>query len=340
MNPPIGRLTHGLMICPTPHYTVGKATWDDDDPTKLSFADKTEMLTRHQHKLFKTLLTASGRMQNRETLLDRVYGAGNGPHDRRIDVLISQLRKKLEDKKESYGNWKIIKTPPRLHGAKRRYYDNLLTQFAIEWELKRALADVGGNRIDVLQRPGTLPLREAAEKQGNPLIEGSGRCAAISISTLLVFKRPNLTYHFLLKRRSRHVLVSPGVLHVAPSEMFESKHQDDHWSVEMNVWREILEEVYDKEDQQGDGYPDLGDHILGERPIKVLIDLIGEGSAEFSVTGFFCDLLSLRPEICTVLFVKDPVFSMAGRMKLNWEYEPDGAAGIIVRRWEDCRRSN
>ena len=104
--------------------------------------------------------------------------------------------------------------------------------------------------------------------------------------------------------------------------MFEAENPDDLWSVEMNVWRELLEEVYDDSGKQGTGVPWHQDQIRAERPVDLLIKLIESGSAQFSVTGIYYDLLHLRPEIHTVLIVDDYTFEESREMKVNWEYKP------------------
>jgi hypothetical protein len=114
--------------------------------------------------------------------------------------------------------------------------------------------------------------------------------------------------------------------------MFEAKN-DDWWSVKMNVWRELLEEILDEKEQQGTGEAEYEDYIVQKPPIASLIEMLKRGSAEFSVTALCCDLLNPRLEICTVLFVDDPAFGTM-RMKLNWEYEKLGPAGKFAFRWE------
>jgi hypothetical protein len=119
------------------------------------------------------------------------------------------------------------------------------------------------------------------------------------------------------------------MLHVAPAGMFEAYNLLDPWSVEMNVWRELLEEVYDMKQHQGSGTATIPDPILSEEPIVKIRELIQECSAELSVTGICCDLWNFRPEICTVLFVDDPGFSKVRSMVLNWEYVSEGPIGVF-----------
>jgi hypothetical protein len=221
---------------------------------------------------------------------------------------------------------------PRLHGALGLYYDNILTQYALEWELKKALAAPLPS-IDGLGTRGTLPLREAIEADANPLLNGAGRCAAITVSTLVVFARPSGGFYSIIRRRSQAVGVSPGLHHVVPAGMFEAPNSQDEWSVEVNVWRELLEEVYNEHEQVGTGLSEIQDYLRKKTPIDVLLALQKAGAAELSITGFCCDLLNLRPELCTVLFVSDTSFAEARAMALNWEYEPEGPSGTFGVAW-------
>ena len=222
-----------------------------------------------------------------------------------------------------------------MRGAFGWYYDNILTQYAMEWELKKALLRGGASAVEGLNTRGTLPLREAVEGQANPILSGNGRCASITISTLMVFNRRCGGFFCLIRRRSAHVGVSPGMLHVVPAGMFEAKNSLDDWSISTNVWRELLEEVYGEEEQQRTGSAEFPDYMMRKQPIPLLEEMLIDGSAEFSITGLCCDLLNLRPEVCTVLFIKDHKFLEQRSMRLNWEYEPEGPAGTFAVPWSD-----
>jgi len=216
---------------------------------------------------------------------------------------------------------------PKIHGNLGFYYDSILTQYALEWELKKAL--IKGHTISSLSKKGSLPLREATETGLDPILDGRNRTAALAVSTLLVFNRRNQGYYCLLHRRSADVAVSPNTMHVVPAGMFESINDADFWSIEMNVWRELLEELYGEKELQGTGIPYINDYFRQHSPIGSLLQMIQSGSAEHSVTGLCCDLLTLRPEVCTVLFVKDPTFADERRMQLNWEYDIAHGTGAI-----------
>jgi hypothetical protein len=221
---------------------------------------------------------------------------------------------------------------PRVDGRFGLYYDNILTQYAMEWELKKALKEHGNDAL-APDRVGALPLRETVERGRNPLFDGTQRCTAMTVSMLMVFERREQGLWTIIQRRSRAVGLSAGMLHVVPAGMFEAKNKHEKWSVQSAVRREMLEEVYNEQEQQGDGIPGFEDHLLRKEPILFLSQLLKEGRAEFSVTGICCDLLNLRPEICTILFVRDAGLTETRAMQVNWEYEREGPAGRFGTPW-------
>ena len=101
----------------------------------------------------------------------------------------------------------------------------------------------------------------------------------------------------------------------------------------MSLWREMLEEVYNEEEQQGRGVAMFEDPILRKQPVRLLREMLADGRAELSITGICCDLLNLRPELCAVLFVRDQAFSEMREMVVNWEYVEEGPAGEFGVRW-------
>jgi hypothetical protein len=208
---------------------------------------------------------------------------------------------------------------PRIDGAFGWYYDNLLTQYAIEWELRCALSRTATG-LGSIARPGSLAMRESVESGRDPTTDGGGRCAAITVSTLFVYSGADENLYTILRRRSHSVMVSPGLFHIVPGGMFEAWNNEP-WSVVMNIWTELLEEVYDLPELMGTGENRSRHHVLGIPPIPLVRSLVREGKAELSVTGLTCNLLNLKPEICTVLYVRDSSLAVNGpEMKLNWEF--------------------
>ncbi|MEL6278414.1 MAG: response regulator [Pseudomonadota bacterium] len=74
----------GLKVDLPAREVIGR----NGDPLDLSSAE---------FDLFATLCEAPGRVLSRDHLLDRVFGRSATPFDRSIDVLVSRLRKKVEE---------------------------------------------------------------------------------------------------------------------------------------------------------------------------------------------------------------------------------------------------
>lgn len=249
-----------------------------------------------------------------------------------IKTVYERGPKKNEDDVYRLGHLDTSGDKPLVHGAIGRYYDSILTQFAIGWELQKVLSERRAERKH-LDTVGTLPLREAMEQGADPAMSGIGRCAAMSVLTLLVFRRQTGDLCCLIRRRSKSVGVYRGLLHVVPSGMFVAEEPAAQWSAELNVWRELLEEVYDEEEQQGSGYARLSDAIYGKQPIRFLKEAEASGRAQLSAVALSLDLLTLQTEICTVLFVDDPEFVLTRPMKINWEYDPERIQGAFAVPW-------
>lgn len=213
---------------------------------------------------------------------------------------------------------------PKIHGTFGYFYDSMLTKYAMEWEIKKALWKQKQFTTKKLNKKNALPLREAYEKlEQNPILNCSNRSNVISVSTLFVYRDRSGDLQCIICRRSTKVANSPNKMHVVPSGMFEPGNLSHNWSIKLNVWRELLEEVYgDEENQYPYSKPDPWS-ICNKEPIKTIIDLISRQKAFLSVTGISCDLMHLAPEICTVLFVNEPSFLDRGDMKLNWESDDD-----------------
>lgn len=82
----------------------------DSEGHALRHADGRDIrITSAEFKLLLALARAKGRTLSRDRLLDALSSRGEEPFDRTIDVLISRLRKKLDD---DAANPKIIRTVP------------------------------------------------------------------------------------------------------------------------------------------------------------------------------------------------------------------------------------
>lgn len=92
--------------------------------------------------------------------------------------------KRMEEKPDSHIrhesiNYRMVEiiikdSLPKINGALGLYYDNVLTQYAMEWELNKIISKVKNPEylIKSLNKTGALPLRTSLEsKNKNPLFD-------------------------------------------------------------------------------------------------------------------------------------------------------------------------
>jgi hypothetical protein len=164
----------------------------------------------------------------------------------------------------------------------------------------------GTTREDFAAFDRLLPFRSRLHSEVlDPVCDGSLRSAAVAISTLLAF-HDERDIVFLVKRRSTTVAVHAGMVHVLPSFMFQPATGDleNEFSVIHNLYREYLEELFNRpelEAPEGDWQ-----YFYGDPNLTYLLRLIADGVAQVYLTGVAVNLLNLRPEICLLLYIKDP----------------------------------
>ena len=195
----------------------------------------------------------------------------------------------------------IRERPLKLRGALGRYYDMLATCAALERELRDA----------VLQGWMRAPSRATYHRHVQPpeaLRRGSKRSAAIGIGTLTVFNDAG-RYKALLARRSEATAFDSGLYHVLPAMMFGPTTAGftdaREWSVKHQVLREVLEELFAMPEQHS---PTRWDFFYDHPALRYLLNLLESGGAQLCASGIILNLLTLRPEISTLLLIHDPAW--------------------------------
>lgn len=219
----------------------------------------------------------------------------------------------------------------RLDCRPGRYFQSLATSEACDMELMTALADDPDQPVDLSALPVRRWAHERAAEQ-DPVLDGTGRSAAVSVATVILAARADGGYGVLLTPRSGEVATHRLFNHVAPSGIFAPLDLDmtplqDEFSVRRNLLREYLEELYSIEEYEIGSKPI---HSIETEPeVMRLRALIDSGSANLYYTGVSVNLLTLRPEICTLLLVRDPAWlreeplaaERSGRpWKMAWEW--------------------
>lgn len=105
------------------------------------------------------------------------------------------------------------------------------------------------------------------------------------------------------KRSDTTVAAHPGGIHVIPAFMFQpgtSQHAEE-FSVVHNILREYLEELFSV--PEPDPNAASARYFYGHPSMSFLQDLLRQGEAKIYLSGIAVNLLTLRPEICTVLHI-------------------------------------
>ncbi len=217
-----------------------------------------------------------------------------------------------------------------LHCGLTRYGSSLATSDALEFELLTEGAKIFTHeRLDSLafrRLTERLTMRRAVEAASpNYLLDARGRCNGIGISTVLVYPDSDDSYRVMFGKRSAVTGSNPGLFHSIPACMFQPELDvHDEFDIQHNVLKEYGEELHGETLDHSALYPD---YFYDRWPsVHALRQALAEGQCLFQVSGLVVSLLTLRPEICTLLLIKDASWWQRQRstMSSNWEYVDRG----------------
>jgi hypothetical protein len=165
------------------------------------------------------------------------------------------------------------------------------------------------------------------------LFDGRRRAAALSVAATILVTEPDGTYSAILPRRSPTVQTHPLFTHVAPSGIFAPTGADQRgdpteFSIRRCILREYAEELFGYKDlEQGHGL--LAEDVESLPPVQALLNAEKQTKVALRYCGIAVPLLTLRPEIYVLIFIRDPSWldSEIERSRdtdhwfqLNWEY--------------------
>lgn len=188
--------------------------------------------------------------------------------------------------------------------------------------------------LDALQRTEDRPFtveslpvrRQTLSMYPNPsecLRTGGGIDATIAISTLVIYKRDG-EYWILCEVRSKKVAEYGDLYHVIPSFIFQpvvapTPHNlNVEWGIRHNIYREYLEELFrvpEAEHSQGAVDPR---YFYDHPNLRYLQQLLDAGIADLKGVAFIFNLLNHRPELCTLLLIKDETWYEDQRFSHHW----------------------
>jgi transcriptional regulator with XRE-family HTH domain len=185
------------------------------------------------------------------------------------------------------------------------YFGMIDTCDALEWELLTTAPTLTGATpadFEAFDRRQQLRAQLHA-LVADPVRDGAWRSPGISISTLIAYYHKGAVY-LMLRKRSRNVALHAGLYHTVPSFMFQpaTVFMEDDFAVAHNIYREYLEELFNRPDPvEGEM---RHDYFYDDPRLLYLRSLMESGKAELFFTGVTVNLMSLRPDICTVLLIK------------------------------------
>lgn len=202
------------------------------------------------------------------------------------------------------------------------YYDALISCDILEWEILTQI-----DRFKPHEDPNkfiekNLKIRRYVHGLCNyydPVLCTKGRSAALSVSTAIIFNRGN-DYAMLIGERSKQgVAVHGDLYHVVPSGMFQPIVGDlqNEFSVAHCFFREYMEELFGLSEVQNPPSAISYDYFYNDGSLDLLRTLLASGEAQLFLTGFAVNALNLRPEICTMLFIKTPRWFEAHKQGLD-----------------------
>lgn len=186
------------------------------------------------------------------------------------------------------------------------YFGQICSAGLLEYEL---LVELQKNNI--LRLPRRRELLDAAGSPRRCLVEGGGVDAALSISTLVVYRRGE-RYWTLCEVRSQAVAEYGELYHVIPSFIFQPVTALDdentavEWNVRHNFFREYLEELFDVPEYYSPTNALSATYFYGNANLVLLQDMLRAGTARFTGVGLTFNLLNHRAEILTLLLIDDP----------------------------------
>ncbi len=190
------------------------------------------------------------------------------------------------------------------------YFDMVASAGYLEYECLAALS-----RSPESLSLGDLPARRAALSRHRSSLEcltsGGGVDAALAISTLVVYAREGSPW-MLLDVRSRRKTEHDEIHHVVPALYFQpvtgtsERGLEVEWSVRHNVFREYLEEIFGMPEVEHEPGSVAPDYFLRHPNLLLLKEMLEAGTAELRGVALVFDLLNHRPEICTLLLIRDP----------------------------------
>ncbi len=229
---------------------------------------------------------------------------------------------------------------PKIDCGVMGFFSVVRDALSIEWELLAAVATRNPRRVlDTM-----LPLRNRIhEISKNPLLFGSGRACGIGITSLIAYRTAKGVKIDLRRRGKLSISTRVGMYHAFPAGFFQApfgQYPNPEFSVSHGALWEYYEEFFDVKDPSRKNIDPRW--FYSKTPVKTILRLIHDKRASRTLLGVAIDLINLRPEILTMLYIDDPEWHIQNRKEFRYNKEVATAdeLGIrqVVMKSIDCSR--
>lgn len=200
-----------------------------------------------------------------------------------------------------------------------RYFQSLATSEYLDDEMMCALAV----RPDAAVTRDRLPRRSwLLQEVEDPVIDGRRRAAAVSIAAATILPDADTGgYKVLLPPRSGEVAAHRFFNHVAPSGIFQPLNDSElankkEYSVKNVLLREFIEELHDRKEFE-QSMNRVWTDVEADPEWQRMAARLKDGQVLLFYAGVSVNLLTLRPEVCSLILFKNP--DTAKEWVLNWE---------------------
>lgn len=158
-------------------------------------------------------------------------------------------------------------------------------------------------------------------KMKESLCKGEHRHSLLSVQMLVIVKSKRThKYEIKMVKRSNRVAIAEGIYQFIPAGGFEILNDlEDHeysegvlqenYSMGCAVFREYLEELFNKPEYSGNSTGSVDDRLLCSKEIREIVKLIQSKKAYFQFLGSVIDLAGLRHELSFALVITDENYS-------------------------------
>ena len=187
------------------------------------------------------------------------------------------------------------------------YFTMLDSCDSLEWEILRKSKHLTGDSEDEFRNFNEkLPFRKQLhDRVQNPVLDGSYRSVALSISALIAYVDEDNSIKIWLMKRSSTVAVHANLIHAIPSFMFQPLTEDirSDYAISSSIYREYLEELFNRKEPEDNTYKR---NTEIDPVLQYLLELSETDEVKLYFTGISTNLYNLRPEIHTLLFIRTP----------------------------------